>query len=56
MHFFMYSRLDTFRRIWLRMQNMSKSVFLHNNNEGVQKVLAEKLVINFRKAKSKIEF
>uniref|UniRef100_A0AC35FFA1 Ionotropic glutamate receptor C-terminal domain-containing protein n=1 Tax=Panagrolaimus sp. PS1159 TaxID=55785 RepID=A0AC35FFA1_9BILA len=42
MHFFMYSRLDTFRRIWLRMQNMSKSVFVYNNQQGVQKVLAEK--------------
>uniref|UniRef100_A0A914YWZ5 Uncharacterized protein n=1 Tax=Panagrolaimus superbus TaxID=310955 RepID=A0A914YWZ5_9BILA len=44
MHFFMYSRLDTFRRIWLRMQNMSKSVFVYGNQQGVQKVLAEKYV------------
>ncbi|KAI1729782.1 ligated ion channel l-glutamate- and glycine-binding site domain-containing protein [Ditylenchus destructor] len=41
--FFMYSRLDTFRNIWLRMSNMSK-VFVTTNDEGVQKALNERYV------------
>lgn len=45
MHFFMYSRLDPFKKIWTRMSNSSTDVFVENNQEGVQKVLAEKYVI-----------
>uniref|UniRef100_A0A7E4VW39 Glutamate receptor ionotropic, kainate 2 n=1 Tax=Panagrellus redivivus TaxID=6233 RepID=A0A7E4VW39_PANRE len=55
MQFFMYSRLETFRRIWLRMQNMSKSVFVSNNHEGVQRVLAGKYVFLMESASLEYE-
>ncbi|KAE9549807.1 hypothetical protein FO519_006988 [Halicephalobus sp. NKZ332] len=44
MQFFMYSRLDPFRKIWLRMKNSTRSVFVKSNHEGVQKVLKGKYV------------
>ncbi|VDM42284.1 unnamed protein product [Toxocara canis] len=44
MQFFKYSRLETFQRIWTRMQNITPSVFVHTNSEGVQRVLKEKYV------------
>ncbi|CAD6188888.1 unnamed protein product [Caenorhabditis auriculariae] len=44
MQFFKYSRIETFSRLWERMQSASPSVFVKTNHEGVQKVLAEKYV------------
>uniref|UniRef100_A0A915ERK2 SHSP domain-containing protein n=1 Tax=Ditylenchus dipsaci TaxID=166011 RepID=A0A915ERK2_9BILA len=41
--FFMYSRLETFRNIWLRMSNMS-TAFVKSNDQGVQKAINEKYV------------
>lgn len=42
MQFFKYSRLDTFKRIWEKMQSGIPSAFVSSNDEGVQRVLNEK--------------
>lgn len=42
MQFFMYSRLDPFKKIWQRMNNSTHPVFVESNHDGVAKVLAEK--------------
>ncbi|CAI5453929.1 unnamed protein product [Caenorhabditis angaria] len=44
MQFFKFSRIETFRRIWERMQTSDPSVFVKSNKEGVDKVLNEKYV------------
>lgn len=42
MQFFKYSRIETFRRLWERMQSAEPSAFVGTNHEGVNRVLNEK--------------
>ncbi|CCD67907.1 Glutamate receptor ionotropic, kainate 2 [Caenorhabditis elegans] len=44
MQFFKYSRIETFRRLWERMQSAEPSAFVGTNHEGVNRVLNEKYV------------
>ncbi|GMT37511.1 hypothetical protein PFISCL1PPCAC_28808 [Pristionchus fissidentatus] len=38
MQFFQYSRLETFKRIWERMENATPSSFVESNDQGVERV------------------
>ncbi|ETN71667.1 hypothetical protein NECAME_19238 [Necator americanus] len=42
MHFFKYSRIETFRKLWETMQNQTPTAFVAENDSGVRRALQEK--------------